>query len=306
MKIAVLFSGQGAQKPGMGLSLYENCPAAKAVLDRAPEEVRRACFQGTEEELARTEVTQPCIYAVSMAGYAALIETIGADAVAMTAGFSLGEYAALTAAGVFDFDAGMDLIAKRGRWMGEAARPGDGMVAAIGKLDKVMACVDDAKAAGLILPVNYNCPGQTVVAGEQAALEAFLAAAADKGLRAVPLKVSGAFHTPLMESAAEKIGQTLSAMELAAPQIPLYANVTGEQAGLAELPDLIRRQTMSPVQWETTIRNMLAAGADLFIEVGVGTTLCGFMRRIDKSIKTLHVEDAESLNNTIAEVQNGR
>ena len=306
MKIAVLFSGQGAQKPGMGLSLYENNAAAKAVLDRAPETVRRACFQGTEEELARTEVTQPCIYAVSMAGYAALTDAIGEDAVAMTAGFSLGEYAALTAAGVFDFAAGMDLITKRGRWMGEAARPGDGMAAAIGKLDTVMTCVDAAKSAGLLLPVNYNCPGQTVVAGEQAALEAFLTAAAENGLRAVPLKVSGAFHTPLMEPAAEKIGRALSEISLRSPRIPLYANVTGEQAAPEALPDLIRRQTMSPVQWETAIRNMLAAGADLFIEVGVGTTLCGFMRRIDKNIKTLHVEDAESLNHTIAEVQNGR
>lgn len=306
MKIAVVFSGQGAQKPGMGLSLYENSPAAKAVLDKAPADIRKACFHGSEADLSRTELTQPCIYAVSMAGYAALVEGIGQDAVAMTAGFSLGEYAALTAAGVFDFETGMDLISKRGKWMGEAARPGDGMIAAIGKMEKVMACVEAAEKAGLILPVNYNCPGQTVVAGEQAALEAFLAAATENGLRAVPLKVSGAFHTPLMKPAAEKIGEALQDIELHAPRLPFYANVTGEPASLPELPDLIRRQTMSPVQWEKAVRNMLAAGADLFIEVGVGTTLCGFMRRIDKSIPALHVEDYESLTNTIAEVQNGR
>ena len=306
MKIAVVFSGQGAQKPGMGLSLYENCPAARAVLDQVPAAVREACFHGTEAELSRTEVTQPCIYAVSMAGYAALCEAIGEDRIAMTAGFSLGEYAALTAAGALDFEDGMALISQRGKWMGEAARPGDGMVAAIGKMEKGMACVETAEREGLILPVNYNCPGQTVVAGEKAALDAFLAAAAENGLRAVPLKVSGAFHTPLMEPAAEKIGQALSGITLHEPKMPLYANVTGRPAGLADLPDLIRRQTMSPVRWETAMRGMLEAGVDLFIEVGVGTTLCGFMRRIDKTVKTLHVEDFESLTNTIMEVQNGR
>lgn len=304
MKIAVIFSGQGAQKPGMGLSLYENSRAAAAVLDQAPADVREACFHGTEAELSRTEVTQPCIYTVSMAGYAALTEAIGEENVAMTAGFSLGEYAALTAAGVLDFATGLDLITKRGQWMAEAARPGDGMIAAIGKMDKVMACVETAEKTGMILPVNYNCPGQTVVAGEKAALDAFLSAAAANGLRAVPLKVSGAFHTPLMQPAAEKIRAALAHISLGQPKMPLYANVTGQAADPAALPELIYRQTMSPVRWETAIRGMLDAGAQLFIEVGVGTTLCGFMRRIDKSVKTLHVEDFESLTNTISEVKN--
>lgn len=272
-------------------------------MDRAPAFVREACFRGTEEELGRTQMTQPCIYTVSMAGYAALTQAVGEEHFAMTAGFSLGEYAALTAAGVLDFDTGLELISKRGQWMAEAARPGDGMIAAIGKMDKVMTCVETAKKAGLILPVNYNCPGQTVVAGEKAALDAFLTAAVENGLRAVPLKVSGAFHTPLMQPAAEKIKAALADVALGAPKMPLYANVTGKAADPAALPELIYRQTMSPVQWETAVRGMLAAGADLFIEVGVGATLCGFMRRIDKAVKALHVEDWDSLENTIAEVK---
>lgn len=304
MKIAVVFSGQGAQKPGMGISLYENNTAAKAVFDKAPEEIKDYCFNGTEEQLSRTEVTQPCVYTVTMAAYSALVSEFDEKRIEAVAGFSLGEYAALTASGVLDFADGISLVSKRGIWMSECAVSESGMCATIGKLDKVLECVEQAKQYGMILPVNYNCPGQTVVAGEKAALEEYMKLGADAGLRVVPLKVSGAFHSPMMAAAADKIGKELAGMSLGTPKMPIYSNVTGEEVGHSSLPDLIKQQVMSPVLWEKTIRNMISDGIDTIIEVGVGTTLCGLTRRIDKGVKTLNVEDIESLTKTISEVNN--
>lgn len=306
MKIAVVFSGQGAQKPGMGRSLYEGDPAARAVMDKAPTEILRYCFEGSEEDLSRTDITQPCIYTVSMGAFAALENRLaGRAGIAMTAGFSLGEYSALTAAGVFGFDEGLSLVSDRGRWMEEAAEGRGGMCAVIGKLEKVLECVESAAESGMVLPVNYNCPGQTVVAGEHAALAAFESAASGAGLRVVRLKVSGPFHSPLMAPVADRLSARLEIMDLRAPSFPVYSNVTSAPMDPAELRSLISRQVMSPVRWETAVRGMLADGADCFLEVGVGSTLCGFLRRIDRSVPAFAIEDMESLDAAVSAVLEG-
>ena len=231
MKIAAVFSGQGAQKAGMGKSFYENSKAAKDILDSIPSRMLEYCFEGSDEELSRTEITQPCLYAVSCAGAAALNEAFVENGleISMAAGFSLGEYSALCFGGVFSFSDGFEIVSNRGRWMAEAVGDGkSGMAAVIGTIDKINEAVEYASNAGMILPVNYNSPKQTVVAGENAALAKFTEKASEMGLRVVPLSVSGAFHSPLMSGAADKLKDLLSNYQLNSPRIPIYSNVTAK------------------------------------------------------------------------------
>ena len=305
MKIAVIFSGQGAQKPGMGKSFYDENSTARAVLDSVPADLLDKCFNGTAEELARTEITQPAVYSINCAGAAALNAALAQKGleVSMVAGFSLGEYSALEFAGVFDFAAGLSIVQNRGRWMAEAAGDNSSsMVAVMGDLALITEAVNSASAYGMILPVNYNCPGQTVVAGDNAALAAFGPIATELGLKVIPLKVSGAFHSPKMAGVYSKLKELLSGMSLHSPRIPVYSNVTGKPIDANNLPECISQQVQSPVRWEDTIRNMMADGADIFIEVGVGSTLAKFMRRIDRSVKAVAVEDVNGLTALINEL----
>ena len=292
--ISLLFSGQGAQKPGMGLSLYENCPAARAVFERCPEPVLEYCFHGTEDELSRTDITQPCVYAVSMAAFAAFkreMESAGLT-YAMMAGFSLGEYSALTAAGVFNLSDGYSLVERRAQWMHAC---GEGRMAALlGKEAEVADCLTKASEYS-VWPVNFNCPGQTVVAGKPLDVGRFCDFAAGFGLRVAPLKVSGAFHSPLMAPAGDRIREALQTLTLHEEEVPVYSNVTGEPMEYGQMADLIARQAVSPVLWEKTIRNQIAAGVDTFVEIGVGNTLCGFVRRTDRHVRTISVQDPETL-----------
>ena len=302
-KIAFVFAGQGAQYPGMGKDLGEASPAAAELFRQADAlrpETTRQCFSGTEEELRETKITQPCMFAVELAAAAALTEAgIAAD---VTAGFSLGELAALTYAGAMDFAAGFQLVSLRGQVMQEASEEVPTAMAAVLKLDNeavegVCARFDQ------VYPVNYNCPGQVTVAGLASQMEGFAAAVKEAGGRAIPLKVSGAFHTPFMASASEKFSKALAEADVQDAKVATYANCTGLPYESGKVKELLDQQMCSPVRWEAIVRHMIAQGVDTFVELGPGKTLSGFIGKIDKDVRTFHVSDAASLRETIEGVK---
>lgn len=297
-KTVFLFAGQGAQYPGMGRSLYESSPAARAVFDAA-ERLRpgtiRQCFEGTAEELAITGNTQPCLFAMDLACAEALREA-GIDAGA-AAGFSLGEVAAVSFTGILDFDSAFRLVCRRAELMQSAAEANPGAMDAILRLDadKIEQL---ASAYTHVFPVNYNCPGQTVVSGIPEELSAFEADVAAARGRAVRLKVGGAFHSPFMEEASRGLADCMATLSFAAPRIPLYANTNAEPYG--DALTLLALQVKTPVRWQRTIERLIAEGYTDFIEVGAGKTLTGFMGKIDATKRALHVENQETLAAALA------
>lgn len=300
-RVAFVFPGQGAQYPGMGKELAEVSPAAAEVF-RAVEALRpgtlQQCFSGTAEELQQTEITQPCMVAVELAAAAALDAAgIHAD---MTAGFSLGELAALSYAHIVDISTSFRLVCRRGQLMQRAAEGHDTAMAAVVKLGNETV-EGICKQFQNMYPVNYNCPGQVTVAGLKSEMPAFSAAVKAAGGRALPLKVSGGFHSPFMAEAAERFGKSLERVTFSAPAIPLYSNVTGLPYG-EDFHELLQKQICSPVRWETIVRNMISAGADTFVEVGPGNVLQGLIRKINPNVRTFGVSDRETLNTVIQEV----
>ena len=299
-KVAFVFSGQGAQYSGMGKSLYEASAAAKAVFDTA-ETIRpgtiQQCFEGALDEISITKNTQPCLFCVDLAAAQALREAgIEPD---MVAGFSLGEVAAVTFAGIFTQAEGFSLVVKRGEAMQAAAEKVDSAMAAVLKLanDKVEEL---CRMHTGVFPVNYNCPGQLVVAGLKSSLEGFLSDVAANGGRAVPLNVSGGFHSPFMESAAIRLAQVLEEMDAKAPRLPVYANYTAEPYGADDAKLLLEKQVSNPVRWQQTVEKMIEAGVDTFVEVGAGKTLCGLIKKTNRAAKVYNVEDADTLAATLA------
>ena len=296
-KTVFMFSGQGAQYAGMGRELYESSPAAKKVFDEA-EKIRPGtilqCFSGSAEELMRTENTQPCIYCVDLAAAAALSEA-GVNA-HFLAGFSLGELAALTFSGAISNDDCFTLVGRRAKLMQKASEKFDAGMVAILKLsdDKVVELCGEF---GNVFPVNFNCDGQVVVAGLKDELEPFSVRVKETGGRAVPLKVGGGFHSPLMVDAAIGFREALEGFDFGIPQLPLYSNVTAEPYD-KDVKALLARQMCSPVLWRKMVSNMIDLGADTFIEVGPGKTLCGFVGRISDEVRVFNVEDAASLKKT--------
>ena len=299
-KVAFVFSGQGAQYGGMGKSLYEASAAAKAVFETA-EQIRpgtmQQCFEGALEEISITKNTQPCLFCVDLAAAEALREAgIEPD---MVAGFSLGEVAAVTFAGIFTQAEGFSLVTKRGEAMQAAAEKVDSAMAAVLKLanEKVEEL---CRMHPGVFPVNYNCPGQLVVAGLKSSLGDFLSDVAANGGRAVPLNVSGGFHSPFMESASIRLAQVLSGMDVKAPQMPVYANYTAEPYGENDAKLLLEKQVSNPVRWQQTVERMIEAGVDTFVEVGAGKTLCGLIKKTNRAVKVYNVEDADTLAATLA------
>ncbi|MCD7769388.1 MAG: ACP S-malonyltransferase [Oscillospiraceae bacterium] len=300
-KIAFVFPGQGAQHAGMGRELTEASAAAREIFRRA-EAVRPGteaqCFTGSEEELKDTAVTQPCLFTVELAAAAALTEA--GIRPQMAAGFSLGELAALTCAGSMSFEQGLELVCRRGALMQQAALARPAFMSAVVKLsDEAVREV----CAGFreVYPVNYNCPGQITVAGAMEEKPAFTAAVKAAGGRALPLKVQSGFHSPFMNEASGRFGETLKGYTFTAPEIGVYANLTGEVYP-GDIAGTLTRQICSPVLWERSVRSMIADGADIFIELGPGTTLSGMIRRIDPAVRTFSVSDARTLEETIREV----
>ena len=329
VKYAVVFAGQGAQKPGMGKSLYEASPAARAVYDRAGEEIKSDCFEADAERLKQTEVTQPAVYTMDMASYAALREALGVDEGGFdepsgVAGFSLGEYAAFTAAGsIGSLEEGLALVKARSLLMKAAGTAADGsqkgaMAAGMGDRDAVLALVEKSREDDVLEAVNFNSPQQTVVAGDATAVERFATlAAGDRslGVKAIPLSVSGAFHSPLMRPAGDGLMEVLLNFSFSAPSLPVYLNSTG---GLYEdyaeyavgtsnskLKALMVCQIQNPVFWQQTVELMVSNGIETIIEAGPGKTLSGLVKKIAPDITALHVEDAESLKETAARIKGG-
>lgn len=293
-KIAFVFAGQGAQYPGMGQSLYQCSPAARTVFDLAEElrpGTREQCFSGTAELLSTTINTQPCLYCVDLAAAKALEEKgVHAD---FAAGFSLGEIPALAFGGILKERDGFSFVCKRAQAMQQAAEENPGAMAAVLKLSHQQVeelCGQFSK----VWPVNYNCPGQLVVAGESAQLAEFQLKVKDAGGRAAPLAVSGGFHSPFMESAAIQLEKVLGETSFAPGRLPVYANYTAQPYGEDPARWLVN-QVKSPVRWQETVEALILQGVDTFIECGPGKTLCGLIKKTDKTVRALPVQDEESL-----------
>lgn len=321
MKIGLLFAGQGAQYAGMGKSLYDNSKEAKRIFDLAGPEIQDWCFEGTKEMLRQTNITQPCVYTVSMAAYEAFLEELSKldedllNKLEMEgmAGFSLGEYAALTAGGAIEsFETGIAIVRQRGTWMNEAGKDADGeskggMIAAFGDREHILECVEASRGDGILEGVNFNSPVQTVVAGDKEALERFKVSAKEMGhIKAVPLSVGTAFHSPMMEPAVPKLQELLRVSNLKRPTAKLYSNITGRDLteGMTGdagqwIADLMAKQTNSPVYWQETMENMVADGIQVFIEIGPGNTLSGLAKKINNELITMHIEDYATLKETI-------
>lgn len=301
-KIAFVFPGQGTQHPGMGLDLKKNDLFARFTFIQA-DQLRPGtsdqCFYGDAETLKQTANTQPCLFTVEMAAAQALIgQGVTPD---MVAGFSLGELAALTITGGVDFESGIKMVTHRGKLMQDAAEKVDSAMIAVMKLDT--AKVEELCAAyPEAYPVNYNCPGQTVVAVKRESLEGLREAVKAAGGRAMPLKVSGGFHSPFMAEAAEQFNAYLQDVKFSRFKVPLYSNYTARPYD-QDCRELLTKQICNPVRWQELVENMIADGADTFIELGPGDVLSGLIRRIDKSVRTYHVEDWDGLDSTAREVK---
>lgn len=289
-KIAFVFSGQGDQFPGMGKDLYEKYPVAKKIYDLC-DEIRPGtsdqCFNGTEEELKETKITQPCLYAMELAAASVLMEKgITPDVVA---GFSLGEVVAATVSGAFDNETGFRLVCKRGELMQSEAEKWDTSMAAVVKLTPEQVREVCSKYSD-IYPVNFNCPGQITVSGLSSQMTAFFVDVKAAGGRAIPLKVKGAFHSPFMKAAAESFAEELKKAEVKERSITLYSNMTAEPYA-DDVIGLLSSQICSPVQWETIIRNMVSDGVDTFIEIGLGKTLTNMIQKISTDVKAVNITE---------------
>ena len=300
MSIAFLYAGQGSQHPGMGADLYETYPQFRAVLDGADLDfdVKEVSFQDCQGVLNETRYTQPCMVAFAVGVTQILAdEGIRPDYVA---GLSLGEYSALQAAGVFNPQQAISLVAFRGKVMAEAAKDVPcGMTAVLGlDREKLEQACDEASALGVVAIANYNCPGQLVIGGHQAAVDEAARLAKEMGARrCMPLKVSGPFHTPLLKPAGDALAEKFKGETFGEMQVPVLFNCLGREKGENDtIPALLERQVQSSVYMEDTIRRLAELGVDTIVEIGPGKVLSGFVRKTTPDIKTYAVE-------TVADVQ---
>ena len=307
-KIAFVFPGQGAQAVGMGKDFYDNFDVAKKLFEEADDalgySIKKMCFEGSEDDLKLTANTQPAILIVSVIA-AELLKAEGINA-EVAGGHSLGEYSALVTAGALNFRDAVILVHKRGQFMQEAVPVGEGSMAAIIGLDDKIIVDTCNEISDEVQAVNFNCPGQTVIAGTvngvDAAVEKLKAAGAKK---AVVLPVSAPFHSTLMKPAAEKLSVELGKIEIKNAAYPIAANFNGKiETAASEIKSNLVAQADHPVKWIDCVKSMQDFGADIFVECGPGKTLCGFNRRIDKQIKSLNVENIDSLKKTLEDLRN--
>lgn len=310
-KIAFIYPGQGAQYPGMGKDIYENYEIAKNIIDDSNEvlgfDLKSIVFEGSDEDIKKTEITQPAILMVSHAVSEVLKDRgIIPDAVA---GLSLGEYSALVDAAVIDYGEALKLVRKRGTLMEEAVPEGKGAMSAILGLsaEDIQTVLDKYSKEGIIKIANYNCPGQLVISGEKALVERASEELKEIGARrAVILPVSGPFHTEMLESAGEKLRDEIRKIEINEPDKSVYFNVTGNKYSGENIEDTLVKQVSSSVKWEDIVRNMIQDGIEVFVEVGVGKTLVSFVKKIAKEMKadveTYNVQDSEGLNSLIEKI----
>jgi [acyl-carrier-protein] S-malonyltransferase len=305
-KTALLFAGQGAQIVGMGKDLAAQFPSAKNWFDRANAalgyDLAGICFEGPEAELTKTENAQPGIFLVSWICFELLKEKVPNLKFDATAGLSLGEFTALTAAGAMNFEDGLRVVRARGKFMQEACDATRGGMAAIIGLDEAPTREVCAEA-GVVL-ANLNCPGQLVISGEAEKIAKAVELAKSKGAkRAIPLPVAGAYHSPLMASAQPKLQNELAKIKISAPTVPVISNVTAQpHSSPMEISSRLVEQVTSSVLWENSMRYLLSQGFTRFIELGPGTALSGFMKRIDKTATMLNVADVASLEATVAAI----
>lgn len=292
-KIAFIFPGQGAQVCGMGQEFYEQTETGKEIFDKASEllgfSVPDLCFE-KNEKLDLTEYTQPAMVTASIAMTRVWIERTGIKP-DVTAGLSLGEYAAMAAAGVMSAEDAIRTVRQRGILMQEAVPAGQGAMAAVlamdaDKIEEVIAPIEGVQIA------NYNCPGQIVISGTKEAVDLAALRLKEAGAkRVLPLNVSGPFHSKMLTEAGKKLGKVLETVEIHQPELPYVANVTADYVTDASaVKELLEQQVSSSVRWEQSIRRMLADGVDTFIEIGPGKTLTGFMRKIDRNAKAINIE----------------
>lgn len=310
-KIAFVFPGQGSQSIGMCKEFYDTYPVVKQIFEEADDalgfSLTKLCFEGPDDQLRLTYNTQPAILTASTACAAVLKEHgLKCD---VAAGHSLGEYSALVNAGAMSFADAVRTVRKRGQFMQEAVPVGEGSMAAVLGLasEKIVEICQTIEAEGgeAVQAVNFNCPGQVVIAGAVGAVDKAMAALKEAGAkRCIPLSVSAPFHSTLMKPASVRLAEVLEGITIHNAAFPVVANVTAaEVVDGATIRELLVKQAAMPVLWETSVRNMVADGVDTFVEVGPGKVLTGFTKKIAKGLPALNVENPASLEKTLAHFQ---
>jgi [acyl-carrier-protein] S-malonyltransferase len=308
-KIALMFPGQGSQSVGMGKDLYEKYPKAKEIIDLAGDELKKIIFEGHQKALTLTKYTQPAIFTVSMAAFEIFKDLYNLQNIEfVAAGHSLGEYSALCAAGFFSFQDGLSMVKARGEFIQKASEANPGTMAAIIGLDA--AAVEDickqASIKGVCEAVNFNAPGQIVIAGVTAAIHKAVELASSAGAaKVVVLNVSGPFHSSLMSSASDNMAKELEKYNFNTPKFGVYTNSDALLTmDTSKVKEKLVKQIKSPVKWGESVKSMIALGFDRFIEIGPGRVLSGLLRRIDRSKRALNIEDCASLEKTLEELSN--
>ncbi|UCE62147.1 MAG: ACP S-malonyltransferase [Phycisphaerales bacterium] len=310
---AAIFPGQGSQSVGMGRDVAEACAAARRVFDRANEvvgyDLACVCFGGPAEELERTDRQQPAIFVTSVALWTAFVEAGGRrEQFSRMGGLSLGEYTALHLAGALTFDDALKLVQRRGELMQQASTAAPSGMASLVGADEAAAhaLCDRARGDDVLGPANFNCPRQIVISGHKTACERAVALAGEFGCRAVSLPVAGAFHSLLMEPAADDLWTTLEQTPFAVPCVPVIANVDGEyHKDPDSLRDALKRQLTRPVLWQRCIERMIEDGMSRFVEIGPGRVLTGLMRKINREVSAINVSKAELLKDAVVQPNAG-